>query len=112
NFYRINAIPIDAHTATCLLTGIITDTGNFTNSATTVQSLQVSSELIRAGANVKLIKEVIFKDKSVDGLKLWGLMLSRLAKHDTHQIVYTYITQQELQEHKVDESEIEGVANF
>lgn len=112
NFFVLNNLNIDSHIATCLLTGIITDTGNFTNSATTVQSLQIASNLIRKGANIKLIKEIVFKDKSVDGLKLWGTMLSRLTKHDTHQIVYTYITQQEMKDHHVDDSEVEGVANF
>lgn len=111
-FFKTNNIAIDDHIATCLLTGLITDTGNFTNSATTVNSLQIASELIRKGGNIHLIKDLIFKDKSVDGLKLWGAMLSRLAKHDEHEIVYTYLTQEDLNTYNVDESELEGVANF
>jgi phosphoesterase RecJ-like protein len=112
DFCKVNHIKIDKHTATCLLTGIVTDTGNFTNSATTVQSLQIASDLIHKGGNMNLIKEVVFKDKTVNGLKLWGTMLSRLAKHDEHEIVYTYITQKDLAEHKAGESEVEGMANF
>ena len=112
NFFKINNAVIDKHIATCLLTGLITDTENFTNGATTVQSLQIASELITKGGDISLIKELIFKDKSVDGLKLWGAMLSRLSKHDTHQIVYTYITQEDLQKHHVHEEEVDGVANF
>jgi len=31
NFFRINEIKLDKHIATCLLTGIVTDTGHFSN---------------------------------------------------------------------------------
>lgn len=110
--YKINNVRIDRQMATCLLTGLITDTANFTNSATTFQSLQVASDLITRGGDIKLIKKIIYKDKSVNGLKLWGTMLSRLTKHDNHEIVYTYITQEDIQKHGANEDEIEGVANF
>lgn len=111
-FFKLNDVEIDNHMATCLLTGIITDTDNFTNSATTVHSLQIASELIAKGGNINLIKELIFKDKSIGVLKLWGAILSRLQKHDTHEIVYSYVTQKDLRTHAVDESELEGITNF
>ncbi len=112
NFFKINNIKIDKHTATCLLTGLITDTDNFTNSATTVSSLTIASDLINRGGNIKLIKDIIFKNKTVNSLKLWGQVFSRLEKHDTHEIVYTYITKKDLKKHKVDMEEAEGIANF
>lgn len=110
--FKHNNVLIDNHMATCLLTGILTDTDNFTNSATTMHSLQIASELIGKGGNINLIKELIFKNKSIGVLKLWGAVLSRLAKHDTHEIVYSYVTQKDLAEHKVDESDLEGITNF
>ncbi|MFB6226080.1 MAG: bifunctional oligoribonuclease/PAP phosphatase NrnA [Candidatus Paceibacteria bacterium] len=111
-FFTANDIKIDAQLATCLLTGILTDTDNFTNAATTVASLEIAGELVKKGGKIQLIKEVMFQDKSVNALKLWGKALSRLSKHDQHEIVYTYLTQEDLDEHGVGEEATEGIANF
>lgn len=110
--YRANDIEIDAHMATCLLTGLITDTGNFTNAATTTHALQIASDLMHRGGKMEMIKDIVMRDTSVSALKLWGTVLSRLAHHDNHEIVYTYLTQQDLKDHHVDDSESEGIANF
>lgn len=110
--FTTNDIKIDSQLATCLLTGILTDTDNFTNAATTVASLDIAGDLVKKGGKIQLIKEVMFQDKSVNALKLWGRALSRLSKHDQHEIVYTYLTQEDLEEHGVDEEATEGIANF
>ena len=112
DLFKANNVEIDSQTATCLLTGLITDTGNFTNAATTVESLDIASDLVRKGGDIKMIKRLVFQDKSIDTLKLWGAALSRLSKHDAHEIVYTYLTQDDLKEYGVNESEAKGIANF
>ena len=43
--------------ATCLLTGLITDTGNFANAATTASVFQACAELMLKGAPANLIHE-------------------------------------------------------
>lgn len=111
-FCKINDIPIDAQLATCLLTGLVTDTGNFTNAATTVKSLAAASDLINKGARLDIIQNLTMKDLSTNTLKLWGEVLSRLQRHEDHDIVYTYITQKDLQNFNATESDIEGVANM
>ena len=55
DFFKINSIRITPTMATSLLTGLITDTDNFSNSATSYTSLTASSELLRLGANWKII---------------------------------------------------------
>lgn len=111
-FFKINNEEIDSHIATCLLTGLITDTGNFTNAATTVQSLKLASELIRKGGDLKKIQRTMLKDKTMDSLKLWGAVLSRIAKHDTHEIVHTFVTQQDMKEMAATDDDVDGLANF
>ncbi len=109
---KYNNIKIDKNMAASLLTGLITDTENFTNPGTTQNSLKVASDLIKKGANFNTIKTWFLRDKTFASLKLWGVVFSRLEKHDIHEIVYTYITQKDLQENEADESEAEGIANF
>ena len=98
--------------STALLTGIITDTGNFTNSATTPSAMLVASELLRTGGNLNVINQNTVYNQTLGSLKLWGTALSRLTRHDDQNITYTYITQKDLMECDVNDNETEGIANF
>lgn len=112
HFFRHNRLPINHHIATALLTGIITDTDNFSNPATTTSALKAASELLRHGGNLNLINKWIIKNKTFNALKLWGVALSRLDKHENSQMIYTYITREDLKKLNASESEAEGIANF
>jgi phosphoesterase RecJ-like protein len=111
-FYTYNNVVIDRDIATCLLTGLVTDTDNFTNAGTSAGSLAIGGQLIKLGGDLNLIKDWVFKDKTVTTLKLWGKILSRLAHHEKHDVVYTYFTQDDLKEYDVSDTETEGIANF
>lgn len=111
-FFVYNKIDITSTIATCLLTGLITDTDQFTNGATSTTSLLIGSKLMQKGGNVDIIKQWIFKDKTIKGLQLWGTTLSRLVHHKALDIVYTYVTQDDLKKHHVSDAEVEGIANF
>jgi len=112
NFFTINHIHITREIATCLLTGLLTDTDNFTNAATSRHSLEIGSALVRAGADSRLIRGWVFRGKSLGAMKMWGKVLSRLTVEPTLNIIYTYVTQHDLAEYKVSDSDVEGVANL
>lgn len=112
HFFQLNDIAIDPDMATCLLTGLMTDTDTFTNAATTNHSLTIAADLIRHGADAKRIQGWVFRDKSIAALKVWGVVLSRLTKHEPTDLVYTYVTQADLEAYHVSEAEAEGLANF
>lgn len=111
-FFYYNKIKINRDMATSLLTGLVTDTGHFSNSATTKTSLHTASKLVELGANINLIRKHIVKDKRIDGLKLWGEVLSRINHDKNLDLVYTYISQKDIKKHKATQSDVEGVANF
>lgn len=112
NFFRYNNISIDHQIATSLLTGLISDTENFTNGATTSSSMSTAGELVRYGANYKLINNWLLKNKTLNILRLWGLALSRLKKHAEADLVYTYLSQEDFKKYEVEENESDGIANF
>ena len=64
--------------ATCLYTGLVTDTGRFVHSNTTAEALRVASALIALGANVEQINQVIYFTKSYIELKLLGRALEKM----------------------------------
>ena len=111
-FFSANDIEIDEHIATCLLTGLMTDTDNFTNGATSHIALAIAGELLTRGGDIHLIRNLVFRDKSIPTLQLWGAVLSRLEKNTELDIVYTYLTQADLKRFGVGEVEAEGIANF
>ena len=112
NFFTWNTIDVNAVMATALLTGLLTDTDNFTNAATSATSLAIGDRLLRAGGDMALIQHMMFKDKTVNTLRLWGMVFARLAHHATLNLVYTYITRDDLRAYGAEESDVEGIANY
>jgi len=111
-FFKYINFEIDRNIATCLLSGLLTDTGGLVNAATSFKAMAVSSDLLMRGAKINKIAESIFKNKSLDGLKLWGLALSRLKFNKKFNLAYTYIKESDLMEYDIKAEEIDGLANF
>lgn len=111
-FFRHNRISINRAMANAILTGLVTDTDNFTNSATTAMSLAVAGEMARAGANLGLIRKKTQQNRSFVTLKLWGLILSRLQKNEELNIAHTYITRADFEKFGLTEEAISGMADF
>ncbi|RJO59774.1 bifunctional oligoribonuclease/PAP phosphatase NrnA [Candidatus Parcubacteria bacterium] len=110
-FFNYHQIQINRDIATCLLTGILTDTGGFSNLATTQSSMKIAGKLLGYGAKFRTITNHTVKNKTVNTLKLWGRALDRLTRH-ADGIVSTVITQADLQEYEVTDEDLEGIANF
>lgn len=98
--------------ATCLLTGIITDTGSFSNLATTASAIHAASDLVSQGANVPVIQKNALHHRPYNTLKLWGRALERL--HEDHRtgMIVTVITQDDVLECNADGEAISGISNF
>lgn len=71
-------VPISPDVATCLLTGISTDTGSFRHSNTKPCTLRSAAKLLRLGANNALIAKNIYRSTPLSALKLWGNVLQTL----------------------------------
>jgi phosphoesterase RecJ-like protein len=111
-YFKINNARINRDMATALLTGLISDTDNFSNPATSESALTVAGELLRLGANTTLIHNWLTKNKTVNILKLWGTVLSRLETVEEIDMAYTYITNEDTGKYKVGDAELEGISNF
>jgi phosphoesterase RecJ-like protein len=99
--------------AQCLLFGIISDTGNFTNAATNQKSLNIAADLIWSGANIfQIIQKLFGTVESVNTLRLWGRIFERLTYNQKYDIAVSYVLQKDLRECNVTEEAIEVVANL
>ncbi len=114
-FYRClknNTATITPEMATSLLTGIITDTDNFSNDATRPQTLYAASELMNLGGDTQIIKKWVYEKAPLHALHIWGKVMQRLKKHHLLNMCYTHITHQEIDEHGIKEAHISGMVNF
>lgn len=113
NIFKIQGILIDKHIATCLLTGILTDTNNFSNPATTISSLQTASDLMLYGAKSREIVKYCFYNKSFVSIKFLGKVFDKLMVNKKYNIAVAVVTLKDLEDIKeVDEDVTEGIANF
>jgi phosphoesterase RecJ-like protein len=100
---------LDADIATCLLTGITTDTGSFQNANTTPKSFTVAAQLVAAGARQQEIVRHIYKTKPLSTLKLWGQALSRIEENSVHHYIYSTLSAADFTASGADETESSGV---
>ncbi|HLD07481.1 MAG TPA: bifunctional oligoribonuclease/PAP phosphatase NrnA [Candidatus Peribacterales bacterium] len=70
-------IPKDA--ATCLLTGIFTDTGSMMHSNTSTRVYRTAARLLKAGADHGAMTHHVFRTSKLSTLKLWGRMLEKIS---------------------------------
>lgn len=111
-YLKHNNIVINHHMANSLLSGIITDTGNFSNSATNLKTINISGQLLKRGGNLNLINKKVNKNQTIGALKLWGKAFARLDKHEGLDMAYTYLTKKDFLEEGVTDKDSEGISNF
>lgn len=112
HFLTLNNVVLTNTIATSLLTGLITDTDHFTNAATTSSALDAAGILMNKSGKHRNIKETIYNQTSLGAFQLWGVVFERLMHEKEIDVVYTYVTLQDLETFALSETESEGMANF
>ncbi len=111
-FFETNSVRLNKNMATSLLTGLITDTDHFTNSATSSTALHAAGFLMKKSGKHRHIKETLYNTLGISALQLWGKVLERLEKNQELDIIFTSLNQKDILEFGLSESESEGMANF
>ena len=110
---KLNALhDIDADMATCLYTGIMTDTGSFRFPSTTQTTHTVIASLIEKGAKNAEIHRAIYDTNSYSKLQLLGVALNNLNILPEYRTAYITLTQEELDSHKFQKGDTEGFVNY
>jgi phosphoesterase RecJ-like protein len=104
-------VEIDPEIATCLLTTIMTDTGGFIHSNTTAEVLQLSADLMIAGADKERITEEIFANKRLAALKLLGRALDEAVPAHEGRYMYSFVDEAMLAACGADGEDTEEIVN-
>lgn len=105
-------IAINPIMAKTLLTGIVTDTGNFIHASASESTVAAAAAITAQGANLAKINDQTFRTKTLTSLKLWGIALSRLTKNSRFNLVYTVLTEEDFIKYDVSEDGLEGISSF
>ncbi len=103
---------MDSTIATCLYTGIMTDTGSFRFPSTTSTTHRIIANLIDNGANNAKIHNKVYDTNSYGRLQLLGRALSNLVVIDKLKTAYIPLSQKELDEFNYQKGDTEGVVNY
>ncbi len=103
---------IDTTIATCIYTGIVTDSGSFKFPKTTAKTHRVVAELIDTGINNSEIHHLLFNNNSYESLQLLGKALQNLKVLKPHKTSYISLTQEELDQFHFKKGDTEGIVNY
>ena len=105
-------ILIDKTIATCLYTGITTDTGSFRFPSTTSTTHRIVAELIDLGIDNSKIHNLLFDDNSYNTLQLLGRALQNMKVFPAYKTSYISLSQKELDEFQYQKGDTEGIVNY
>lgn len=103
---------LDKTIATCIYTGILTDSGSFRFPKTTGTTHRIIAELIDLGVENTLIPTLLFDNSSYNRLQLLGRALQNMKVMMDHKTSYTSLTQEELNSFDYVKGDTEGIVNY
>ncbi len=103
---------IDANMATCLYTGIMTDSGSFRFPSTSSTTHRVVADLIDRGAKNAEIHNNLYDTNSLSKLQLLGCALKNLVLVEEYNTVYISLTKDELESFNFKKGDTEGFVNY
>lgn len=103
-------VDIDSKIASCLYTGLTTDTGCFRYASTTAQTYRAAAELIELGADNGRINRVMFETKTKTYARLERLALDSMRFYENERVAIITITQEMYQLTGSNEQETEAIA--
>ncbi|WP_228852184.1 DHH family phosphoesterase [Aegicerativicinus sediminis] len=103
---------INSEIATCLYTGMMTDTGSFRFPSTTSQTHRIVADLIDKGANHSDIHNRVYDTNSYHKLQLLGRALTNLKVLEEYKTAYITLTQEELNLFNFKKGDTEGFVNY
>ncbi|CAM3958151.1 bifunctional oligoribonuclease/PAP phosphatase NrnA [Flavobacterium antarcticum] len=103
---------IDKTVATCIYTGIVTDSGSFRFPSTTSTTHRVVADLIDIGIENGAVHNSLFDNDSYDRLRLLGQALQNMKILYDKKTSYITLSQKELDENNYVKGDTEGIVNY
>lgn len=106
-------IQLSQEIATCIYTGMMTDTGNFSFNSNYPEMYQIVSDLVALGVNKDAIYNRVFNAYSADRMRLMGYCLyQKMRIFPEHHTALIYLSRKELYRFNFQSGDAEGIVNL
>ena len=105
-------VEVTKEIGTCILTGIITDTGGFKYSSVTAETFEFVAGLLNKGINVSKIYKKVLQTKTRANFELSRKAMDRLEFSEDGKIAFTYITLQDQENVNSQNGDHEGIVEI
>ena len=106
-------LALKAEIATCIYTGLMTDTGNFSFNSTNAELYDIIASLLRAGVQKDEIYNAVFNQFSSDRMRLTGYALYRKMRiYPEYHLALITLTADELDQFHYRNGDCEGIVNM
>ena len=103
---------IDKTVATCIYTGIVTDSGSFKFPSTTSTTHRVVANLIDKGIENAAIHNALYDENSYNRLQLLGQALKNMKILFDKKTSFITLSQKELDQNNYEKGDTEGIVNY
>ena len=105
-------IEINKDVGTCLLTGIITDTGGLRYEGVTSETYEFVADILKKGVKVSKIYKQAFAAVSRNKFEIQKLVLNRMEFLEDGKVTFTYVTKEDMEKYNVDVNDLEGIVEM
>jgi phosphoesterase RecJ-like protein len=99
--------------ATCIYTGLMTDTGNFSYNSANCEIYEIVADLVRAGVKKEAVYDAVFNQYSTDRMRLTGYALYRKMRiYPEYHLALITLDADELDRFHYQQGDCEGLVNM
>lgn len=111
-FLKETGFEINKDIATCLLAGIISDSGGFCHVSTSSETIKVASDLLSKGAPLtKISRNTLGMTDQINISKIWGKALSRIKNDRKVNLAYSWVSLKDLNECQISLADLAGISS-
>ena len=105
-------IEITQELGTCIIAGIITDTGGFQYADVTAETFEFAAELLRKGVNISNVYQKVLSTNTKPNFELSRLVSNRMEFFEDGKIAFTYMNLEDEKKAGAQEGDHEGLVNI
>jgi len=110
--FQYYGIEIDKNIGTCIMTGIVTDTGGFRHQGINAETFEFTAELIRKGVNIPDIYKRTLRTMTKANFLLSQKVMQRMEILENGKVTFTYITSKDEEEANAEPGDHEGLVEI
>ena len=106
NYFNVD---INIELGTCIIAGIITDTGGFQYSGVNAETFEFVAELLRRGVNIAEVYKKALKTRTKSNFELTRIATERMEFLENGKVTFTYINCEDEKKVNAEEGDHEGI---